>query len=78
MGILLADLVVVIQQIPLRNVYQIGGGVFDSALIAGMVAVGFAELIGETRELVTPDPIPRSKVAWLEDKRREKNNQKKR
>ena len=78
-GILLADLVVVIQQIPLRNVYQIGGGVFDSALIAGMVAVGFAELIGETRELVAPDtPRGRSNVAWLEDKRREKDKQKKR
>lgn len=71
MGVLLADIVVVFQQIPLGNPTRIGGGVFDSALIAGVIAVGFAEIFGEARELIAPDN--RSKVTWLEDKRREKN-----
>jgi len=77
MGILFADLITLFQQMPLPNLYQIGGGVFDSALIAGVIAVGFAELFGETRELVAPDSRHRNNVAWLEDKRREKNKGKK-
>jgi len=76
MGVLLADIVVLIQQIPLTSTYNIGGGIFDSALIAGVIAVGVAELVGETREFVAPDSGP-SKVTWLDDKRREKNKQKK-
>lgn len=71
-GIILADIIVVIQQIPLRNAYQIGGGIFDSALIAGVIAVGLAEIVGETRELVAPD-TPKNKITWLDEKRREKN-----
>lgn len=77
MGILAADLIIVLQQMPLSNPYRVGGGVFDSALIAGIIAVGFAELVGETRELVAPDSHQRSKVTWLDDKRKEKKQGKK-
>lgn len=70
-GVLLADVVIILQQIPLQNRYQMGGGIFDSALVAGVIAVGFAEIFGEARELIAPDS--KSKVTWLEDKRREKN-----
>lgn len=70
-GVILADIIILIQQLPLSNQYQIGGGIFDSALVAGVIAVGFAEIFGETRELVAPDS--KNKVAWLDEKRREKN-----
>lgn len=76
LGILIADTIIVLRQLPLQSTYQIGGGIFDSALIAGLIAVAFAEIVGETRELVSPDPH-RNKVAWLDEKRREKNKQKK-
>lgn len=74
MGVLVADVLVLIQQMPLTHTYQLGGGILDSSLIAGVVAVGCAEIFGEARELVAPDT--RSKVFSLEDKRREKNNRK--
>ena len=71
MGILVADIVVLLQQLPLTRPHQLGGGILDSSLIAGVIGVGFAEIFGEARELLAPDR--RSKVTWLEDKRREKN-----
>lgn len=77
LGILVADVIVILGQFPLQSIYQIGGGIFDSALIAGIVAVGVAEIFGETRELVSPDKSRSNKVAWLDDKRRQKNKQKK-
>lgn len=55
-GVLLADSLVAFWRIPLGMVQYIGGaGIFDSTLIAGVLAVGTAELIGESRELVAPD-----------------------
>lgn len=77
LGILVADTIVILSQIPLQSTYQIGGGIFDSALIAGLIAVGVAEIVGETRELVSSDRPGGNKVAWLDEKRREKSKQKK-
>lgn len=70
MGVLVADIVILLQQLPLTRPYQLGGGILDSSLIAGIIGVGFAEIFGEARELVAPDS--KNKVASLEDKRREK------
>ncbi|HPZ90638.1 MAG TPA: DUF1614 domain-containing protein [Bacillota bacterium] len=75
LGILLADTIIVLRQLPLQSAYRIGGGIFDSALIAGIIAVGIAELVGETREFVAPDK-GKSKIAWLDEKRREKYRKK--
>lgn len=77
LGILVADVIVILGQLPLQSTYQIGGGIFDSALIAGVIAVGVAEIFGETRELVSPDRRGDNKVAWLDEKRRQKNKQNK-
>ena len=78
LGILVADIIVILGQLPLQSTYQIGGGIFDSALIAGVVAVGVAEIVGGA-EFVSPDRRHRSnKVAWLDEKRREKNRKKRR
>ncbi len=74
MGVLAADIIILLQQFPLTRSYQLGGGILDSSLIAGIIGVGFAEIFGEARELVAPDK--RSKVTWLEDKRREKSRNK--
>jgi membrane-associated HD superfamily phosphohydrolase len=70
MGVLLADVMILFMQLPLTSTYQLGGGVLDSSLIAGLIGVGAAEIFGEARELVAPDKP--NKVAWLEDKRRQK------
>lgn len=70
MGVLVADIVILLQQLPLTRPYHLGGGILDSSLIAGVIGVGLAEIFGETRELLAPDS--KNKVAWLEDKRREK------
>lgn len=76
LGILVADVVVVLSQLPLQSTYQIGGGIFDSALVAGLIAVGVAEIVGETREFVSPDRPRNNKVAWLDEKRRQKKRNK--
>lgn len=70
MGVLIADIVIMMQQLPLTRPYQLGSGILDSSLIAAVIGVGFAEIFGEARELVAPDA--RSKVTNLADKRREK------
>lgn len=75
LGVLVADVLVLIQQIPLTHTYQLGGGILDSSLLAGVIAVGCAEIFGEARELVAPDKG--SKVTWLDDKRREKTKNRK-
>lgn len=74
LGVLAADVIILLQQLPLTRPYQLGSGIFDASLIAGVVGVGLAEIIGEARELVAPDRG--NKVTWLEDKRREKYNNK--
>lgn len=71
MGVLAADILILLQQFPLTRPYQLGGGVLDSSLIAGVIGVGVAEIFGEAREFAAKTSP--SKVTWLEDKRREKN-----
>lgn len=75
MGVIVADVIILLGQIPLTHSYQLGGGILDSSLVAGIIGVGCAEIFGEARELVAPDSA--NKITWLEDKRREKNKDKK-
>lgn len=73
MGIVLADTIVAVGQLPSGMIQYIGGGgAFGSTLIAGVVAVGVVEIVGETREFAGDHAKPKSKVAWLEDKRRQR------
>lgn len=73
MGVLIADAIVAFSQLPTGMVqYLGGGGAFDATLIAGVVAVGTAEIIGETREYAGQRNQPKNKIAWLEDKRRQR------
>ena len=74
-GVMLADLVVLVQMLPMRMIQQFGGaGVLDSTVLAGIIAVGVAELVGETREYVSSNHRPKSgnKITVLDEKRRQK------
>lgn len=59
LGILLADLIHLIRafvsNVPTRVILG-GAGVFDTMVFAGLIAVGLAEIIGETRERVQGGP----------------------
>jgi len=59
MGVILADIAHAVQvfQRGIRSDVSIGGaGVFDAVVLAGLVAVGLAELVGETRERLAGGP----------------------
>ncbi|NLJ80423.1 MAG: DUF1614 domain-containing protein [Firmicutes bacterium] len=55
LGIFIVDVVHLIQalisQVPTRVILG-GAGVFDSMILAGLIAVGLAEFVGETRERI--------------------------
>jgi len=60
MGIVIADIAHYVEVVVtgVRGQTWIGGaGVFDSAVIAGLLAVALAEIVGETRELMTRGPL---------------------
>ncbi len=62
MGILLADIIGLSKNLArgLPATMAIGGaGVFDSIVLAGVIAVGLAELVGETRERLQGGPMAR-------------------
>lgn len=72
-GVLSADAIVAFSQLSSGMVqYLGGGGAFGATLIAGVVAVGAAEIIGETREYAGQRNEQKSKIAWLDDKRRQR------
>jgi len=55
MGIVLADLLQYVEMLArdlTGRIWVGGGGAFDTVIIAGIVAVGFAELLGEIRERI--------------------------
>ncbi|NLJ73948.1 MAG: DUF1614 domain-containing protein [Firmicutes bacterium] len=59
LGILLADLIHLVRafvtELPTRVILG-GAGIFDTMVLAGLIAVGLAEVIGETRERVQGGP----------------------
>ncbi len=59
LGILLADLIHLVRafvtELPTRVILG-GAGIFDTMVLAGLIAVGIAEVIGETRERVQGGP----------------------
>lgn len=60
LGIMLADVAGIVQawRTGRMAVYPLGGGgVFDAVVLAGVVAVGLAELFGETRERLQGGPV---------------------
>ncbi|MGI6038552.1 MAG: DUF1614 domain-containing protein, partial [Limnochordia bacterium] len=62
LGILLTDFFSLAEVITRRQpaTMAIGGaGVFDSIVLGGIIAVGLAELVGETRERLGGGPVPR-------------------
>ncbi len=62
MGVVMTDLAVVIQNflagVPGALVAIGGGGIFDATVLAGFLALGLAEVIGETRESLQGGPDP--------------------